>query len=80
MVTTQEGLLYGWNLYRLARDTGRTPWEAAHDPHLAFNATAQRAHDTMRRRIRDLAFQRVEHGDDLGIARILTTLQLLLEE
>jgi hypothetical protein len=30
-------------LWTLAKAAGRTPWEALHDPHLAYNATVMRA-------------------------------------
>jgi hypothetical protein len=63
----------------MARASGRTPWEALHDPHLAFNATAMRAHDRARRMKRDLALDSVPPGD-FGVEHIRLLLRLMMEE
>lgn len=77
----EAGLLYGWQLYRLARDCGKTPWEMAHDPHLAFNATCQRAYDKVKQMRFGLSMNHARlGGDDMGIGRALVALQLLFED
>ena len=66
-------------MWRLARATGQTPWEALHDPHRAFNLTVMRAHDKARSMRLGLLLQGVT-GDDFGVGRIITTLRLLYED
>ena len=36
-------------LWRLAKASGTTPWQALRDPHLAFNLEVMRANDIARR-------------------------------
>lgn len=56
-----------------------TPWEVLTDPHRAFNLTAMRAADYVRRQRREQTLARII-DDDLGIARVIVLLSLIHEE
>jgi hypothetical protein len=64
MLETETAGRVAWELWRLARASGRTPWETMHDPRLAYNVTVMRAHDEYRRWIKAMRTQ--PPGDALG--------------
>jgi hypothetical protein len=76
-VASEAGLVAAWELYRLARASGRTPWEVLHDKHVAFNVTCQRAHDRVQQMRFGLTMDAVKAGDDLGVGRVIAALQLI---
>ena len=43
MLETEAGAAVALELWTLAKAAARTPWEALHDPHLAYNLTVMRA-------------------------------------
>lgn len=52
----------------------------AHDPHLAFNAVAQRAHDKVNDMRFGMTLERVRAGgDELGVGRVIAALRLIME-
>jgi hypothetical protein len=73
----EAGLLMGWEMFRLAKATGRSPWEVWHSPHLSFDLTCQRAHDKVLELRRTMTLDSLKAGDDMGIARILAMQQLI---
>mgnify|MGYP001202498133 FL=1 len=68
-----------WELDRAAHRYGVTPWEVLVDRHRAFNLTAMRAADHVRRTRRNVAMSSVMN-DEMGIGRVLLLLSLMHEE
>mgnify|MGYP001283770681 CR=1 FL=1 len=69
-----------WELDRLAAKYGQTPWQALHDPHLAFNVSVLRAADQARGMVYGLTMQGAAPGDDMGIGRVLALLTLIYKD
>jgi hypothetical protein len=57
MLETEAGGMVALELWTLAKASGRTPWEAVHDPHLAYNLTVMRAAVEVKRYTLDRAEQ-----------------------
>ena len=76
----EAGAAFAVELWSLAKCSGRTPWEALHDPHLRFNLNVMRSSKKARGMGFRLAMQQLSSGDEFGIARVIETLRRVLEE
>ena len=69
-----------WELWRLSKASGQTPWQAFRNPSRAFDITVMRAHDKAREIRFNLAMQAAGSEDPTGMSRVLTAVRLLYEE
>jgi len=77
LLQTEAGLAACQELWRLAKASGRTPWEALHDPNLPFNVTVMRGAEMAGDMVYGLTTEAAASGDELGMRRAIATLNLI---